>query len=884
MTRREPITPAFRALLYLLPKHVRSEHEEELRQFLALETPDDRIGRIRYFFETLIDVLRASPGAHLDILRQDVSLAFRQLRRAPGYGFLAVLTLSVGIGGNAALFTVVDHTLLTAPPFLGADRLVSLGEEHFDRGLLRFGVSPANFRDFARASDDLIESATAWQRQSGTIQLGETSDRIAYAVVSGGFFQVFREAPELGRTIGIEDDVPGSTAVVVSHSFWVTRLGADESAIGRTIPINGTPHHVVGVMPEGFAYPSSSIVLWKPLGLPESEWSRRGARFLGATFRLRPEVEPALLAERVAAHANALEQQYPETNEGWSTSVITLQQAASLDVRTPLLIVWAAAGLILLIAVANVANLLLGRAVARQEEMALRRALGARSNRLIRQTLTEGGVLAVLGGTFGLGLAGLLLYQFRVSGADVLLRASDLSLDPRSIAFTISLTVLVTLMFSVVPAMIGRSGQSGATLKTRGSGRSIGRARLQTGLVIGEIALAVVVAVGTGLLARSAARLFDQPLGYIPEQVTTFRVEPPIRVDVNQPVPQIIEELAADRTRISASYSALLEQIRAIPDVIDAGAVSRLPLTGEWWITSVLFPQSPSPEESHAAHIRVVAPGYLAAMGTRVLEGRDLGPGDVAGAEIAVVIDETFAQRHWGRPDVVGEIFQVDGPPDQPRPSARVVGVVESVRQSSLEAESRPTFYVTIAQATEGHGSNWGMDIVLRSAGVAPTESMLREITRDFLPDAAVFRLMTMEDLVSASVADRRFQLVLFGGFATVALVLTLVGVFGILALFVRERTPEFGVRLALGATPSHVRWLVQRNALTCVAWGSAIGLVTAALTAGVFESLVYGISAYDPIAFAGGPIVLCLAALAGALVPAWNATRTDPATVLRGE
>jgi putative ABC transport system permease protein len=883
MTKNKRLSPTFRVLLRLLPKHLRAEHEDELRQFLALEIPEGRGQRIVYWFHTLGDILRASPSAHLDILRQDLILAFRQLCRAPGYAVVTVLTLAVGIAGNAALFTVVDQTLLQPLPFVGADHLVRLDENQPERGLLRFGVSPANFRDYSEASSDLIEGAAAWQDRSGTALLGDTPERVTYAAVSGGFFEVFREVPVLGRAMRPEDDVPGSNAVVVSHAFWSTRLGRDREAIGRSFDINGVSHRVIGVMPEGFSYPGGSIDLWTPLSLPEAEWARRGSRFLGVTLRLSPGVAPEQLDQRVRAASDALAAEFPDTNEGWNASIITLQESAFAGVQTPLLIVWSAAGLILLIAVANVANLLLARAVARRGEMTLRRALGARSARLVRQTLTEGAVLATLGGALGLGFAALLLVWFRSTGAEMIPSAGELGLGGRTVAFTVALTGAVTLLFSMAPAAAGRLTQAGASRNAGRAVGSVGRARLQTGLVVGEVALAVVVAVGTGLLARSAARLFDQPLGYQPANVTTFRVEPPIRIDPGLEMPEMIAALTADRARISTSYQALMERIRAEPDVVEAGAVSRLPLTGNWWITGYSLPSSADAADDNAAFIRVVVPGYLAAMGTGLTEGRALSDRDVAGAEIAVVIDQTFAETHWGGASPIGEIITLDGLPGELM-VARVVGVAESIRQSSLESAPRPTFYITFAQAVEGHGSNWGMDVVLKTRGPGMNEATLKSLSRDFLPDAAVFRVLQMDDLVSASVAARRFQLALFGGFAALALALTLVGVFGVLALYVRDRSREFSVRLALGATPRDVRWMVQRNALVAVGWGSLIGLGVALLAAGVFESLIYEISVRDPIAFAAGPIALCLVALAGAAVPAWNATRTDPATVLRGD
>ena len=882
MSRRQRVPVAFRLLLLLLPRHLRSEHEAELRQFLQAEMPEGGGAQARYWVETLLDVLRASPGAHLDILRQDLTLAARQLRRAPAYAALATLTLAIGIGGNVALFTVAYETLFAEPPFIDSRSLVRVSEENRELGLEAFGMSPANFRDFTEAAADLTDGSAVWQRQSGTTMIADTPERLESVRVSGEFFRVFREAPLLGRTLAPDDDVPGSNVVVLSHAFWSGRLGSDPDVIDRTIEIDERPHRVVGVMPAGFEYPGTGMALWRPLGLTSSEWERRGARFVGSVFRLRPGITPGMLQDRLATRAAALAEALPETNEGWTTSVLTLREAASAGLRGPVLLVWLGAGLILLIAVVNVANLLLGRAVARREEMELRRALGARTGRLFRQTLTEGALLSLVGASLGLILAAVCLDRFQNAGVGIAPQRADLALDGMSVGFTVLLVVVVTGLFSVVPALAGRRRSAAAHGGRRV--RGVDRVRLQSGLVVAEIAFAVVVAVSTGLLARSAASLLSQPLGYRPDAVTTFRIEPPIRIDPGLELPDLIAAFEADRARIQSSYDAFLDRLGAEAGVESVGGVNRLPLTGNWWITGVRLPDSGTPDDSHAAFIRVVLPGFLSTMGTRIIEGRMLDDGDVAGARRAVVIDRSFADLHWPGQSAVGQALSFEGPPELGDLSARVVGVVETIRQSDLEADPRPTMYVPLAQATEGHSSNWGMDIVVRTSGARIAEDRLRDIARDFLPAAAVFRVQAMEDLIAASVATRRFQLLLFGSFAITAIVLTLVGVFGVLALFARERSREFGVRLALGASPRRIQWLVQRNALRCALLGSGIGLAGSFAVASVFESAVYGISAYDPLAFVVGPLTLVIAALGGGFGPAWSATRTDPAEVLRSD
>ena len=822
----------------------------------------------------------------MDSLGQDLTLALRQIRRSPGFGAAAVLTLALGIGGNAALFSLVDGVLLRPLAFRDADRLVSITEENVGRGMLDFGISPANLHDLAAARGGLFQASSGYQTRSGTVRVGETPDRVTFAAVSGSFFRVFLDRPALGRGLLEADDVSGSTAVVVSHAFWLAHLGAAVDAVGRSLELDGVTRRVVGVMPAGFEFPVRGVAMWTPLALSADEASARGARFLGGIGRLAGGVSVSEADRALSAEAANLARAYAGTNDGWSAKVVGLREETVGEARSPLLLVWAAAGLILLIAAANVANLLLGRSLGREREMALRGALGAPAGRLVRQVMTEGVVLAGCGGGLGLGFAGLTIRGLRTLGGSAIPRLADVRLDGPIVLFTAGLVLVTGLLFSLVPALSGSRPDLRRAFEDGRGGGSRRRGRWQAGLVVAEVALAVMVLIGTGLIVRTMVELLQQPLGLEPDHVLTFRVEPPWHVTFAGGIDSVWAGINRDRARISQSYATLSARLRQLPGVRQVGAVSRLPLTGEWWITSADLADRPSArqEDRPAVYVRLVTPGYFEAIGTRIVRGRPIEAADETGGERVVVIDQTFATRYWGDRDPIGAELVLDRVPGDPAPRARIVGVAAAVHMGGLAAAPRPAMYLPLARGTEGHSLNWGMDVVIRPAEAGSLEPAIRALAREVLPDAAVFRVASMDDLISASVADRRFQLVILGAFALVALVLTVVGVYGLLALTVRQRVREFGVRIALGATPGRIGWLVQRRGLVLVGMGTVLGVLASLALSRLFASLVFGISTTDPVAFAAGPLVIGLVALAAGALPARQAARVDAAKLLTAE
>lgn len=864
----------YRVLLALLPGHVREEHGRELRDDLSDGRQATAI--------VALDILKAAPGAHWDVLRQDLTLAVRQIRRSPTFALVAGLTLAIGIGGNVAFFTLVDGVLLRQLPIAGADRIVDITEEKRSRGMRNFGIAPANFSDLTRDSS-LFQAAAVYGSWSGTAHIGETRDRVSYAAVSGQFFRVFTDAPLTGRTLQPDDDVPGASRIVLSYDFWQRTLGGDPEVVGREIEVDGTMLRVVGVMPEHFTFPSTATAFWRPIGLSETEWARRGARFVSAVARLRPGVPVVRAATALEVTGRALAAQHPRTNNGWTVLGRELRDARVSRVRTPLMFVWGAGALVLLIAVANVASLFLTRAVAREREVALRAALGARTGRVVRQLVTEGLVLTSLSAAAGIGIAYVILARVRPLAMAFVPRMNEVVIGARAVEYTVVVALFTTLLLSVVATSPVRGRSVWNALGTARASASRQRRRLQHGIVIGEVALAVFVLVGSALVIRTLVSVLSQPMGFDARNVLTFRVEPRWSVNLNAAPESIGAALQADRRRAVDSYEALFDRLRALPGVSTVGAVNRLPLTGNWWMSSVRLPDRGTDDDAERfpTYVRPVTPGYLEAMKTRVVRGRGFAPTDVAGAERVVVIDAEFARHAWGDADPIGHEVMLDGPPNGLPPRARVVGVVKTIHMNQLDAELRSTMYVPFTQAIEGHYLDWGMDVVVRGASLR-AEPEVRRVVRDVFPTAVVFRVATMESVVALSTADRRFQLLVLAFFGTLALLLATIGVGGTLLLSVRERRRELAVYMALGARPDQVWWRVQRDGIILATSGAVLGVAAAMAGARVFSSLVYGVSVRDPLALVAGPVLVIIAAFAAAAIPATRAVQVSPVAVLR--
>jgi predicted permease len=858
--------------LRLLPSHLRDEHEAELIEALTADTASPR--RVAF------DVTRAAFSSHVDVLGQDLRVAFRQLARAPAFAIVAILTLGAGIGGNTVFFSLADGVLFRQLPIPDADRIVTITEENLGRGMRDFGIAPGNFRDAVRDST-LFAAAALLGSQSAGIRIGDDREQMRIASVGGDFFRVLAERPVAGRTLQPEDDVPDARTVVLSRALAQRMFGDAESALGRDIEIDEKPFHIVGVMPQTFVFPSSSTVLWKPLGLQVADWDGRGARYLEAVAKLRRGISIADAAAAVAAIGRALTTSFPATNRGWSLLLRDARSARVSSARGPLLLAWGAGALVLLIAISNVASLMLTRAVAREREMALRVALGARVGRVLRQLMTECGVLSGLGCLVGLSIARLSLLLVRPLAVRFVPRMDEVAVDRRAVVYATALAIATMSLLTVISLSSVRRDRLWGMLGSARGGASRHRRRVQRGIVVAEAALAVFVLVAGGLVVHSLARLLSKPMGFEPHDLLTFRVEPPWRMQLDGLRAEAqIAAINAERRRANGEFSELVDRLRALPGVRGAAGINRLPLTGDWWTSSITLPQRPAltAADRIATFIRPVTPAYFEVMGQRVLRGRSFTSADGAGAARVAVIDAGLARQLWGDANPIGREIVLDGPN---APRALVVGVVEAVHLDRLDATPRPAVYVPFAQAIEGFYLNWGMDLIVRGAA-SSSQLRIHRLVHEVFPEAVVFRMASMDDVIAQSTADRRFQLVVVGAFGVIALVLSSIGIGGTMLLAVRERREELAVRLALGAAPGHLWWRVQTDGMLLAGAGVTVGIACAFAAARVFSSVVYEIDVRDPMTMLGAAVLTLLSAFLATAIPAAGAVRVSPALAMR--
>ncbi|HEX6059295.1 MAG TPA: ABC transporter permease [Gemmatimonadaceae bacterium] len=802
-------------------------------------------------------------------LRQDLAHAARAALRAPGFTAIVVLTLALGIGLNAAIFGVV-HRILVAPlPYADAEGLVRIYGRHLDRADERGQLSAADVVDFREAQRSFA-SIGVFRYAGGTLAGDAEARRLDGAGISPNLLSVLGVRPALGRDFREGEGVQGGQRVaLVTDALWRSAFGGDSAAIGRTMLLNEQPHTIVGVLPPGFRWPAWEASFLVPLDLGAALADANRARkfhFLGAFARLRPGVDAARAEADLAAIARELERRHPEANEGMGVRVLPLRESIAGEARRALLLVGAAAALVLLVACANVAGLLLARGVTRQRELAVRAALGAGRGRLARQLLAESVFLAAIGGAVAALLASPGAAALARLGAPVLPESIPAEPGPAVFALAAAVTLASVVVFGLAPAMIGARGAvSGLREGPRGATEGAGRSGVRRALVVGQMALAVVLLIGAGLLGRSLLELRRVALGFDPTRLFTFDVV-----------------LAAQRYATSAAQDAFFEELlgrlRALPGVVDVGSGAALPLAGgssaSLVIDGIPHESSAPPEVGYTP----VSDDYFRALRIPLLRGRAFDARDHEDATGVVIVNESAARLHWGDADPVGARVRLG--PDPSQPWSVVVGVVGDVRNQAPDAEPRPTAYVSSRQ------DHWGFArIVVRTSG-DPTESIgaVRHELRRLDPMVPLGDAQTMEDRLSDALAGRRLPLVMLGGFAALALVLAALGIYGVTAYAVAARTREFGVRLALGARPGGLLAMVVGEGTRSALLGLAIGIALSAAGARVLGRLLYGVGTLDWPTYAGAAAVLLTAALLACWVPARRATRVDPADALRLE
>jgi predicted permease len=812
---------------------------------------------------------------------QDLRYGLRLLARSPGFTAIALLTLMLGIGATAAIFSVVDAVLLRALPFRDPQRLVTVLEDASEVGFPRNTPAPGNYADW-KAQTQIFEDVAAaaeggsWHAFSLT---GETGggvgdpEKLEGASVTQNLFTVLGAKPVLGRVFLPEEDRPGAAHVVlISQGLWKRRFGSDRGLLGREILLNGWKYTVVGVMPAGFAYPSQNIDLWTPMAFTPQQLALRDTHYLEVVGRLQPGVTLAKANAELQVLCKRLARAYPDTNGRLSRFFAEpLQETYTKGARTGLIVLLAAVGFILLIACANIANLLLARAAGRQREIAVRTALGAARGRIVRQMLTESMELAAAGGLLGILLADWCFNFLKNLIPEELSHTVSLTLDGRVLAFAVAISLASSLLFGVAPALqISRTDLNGV-LKEGGRGNAgPRRGMLRNLLAIGEVALSLILLVGSGLLLESFAKLRGIDPGFRADHVLTVRVEPPITK-------------YGGFAKRSEFLQRVLERVRALPGVRSAGFTSALPLTWDGG-TGVFIPEgvAPRPDVSWDANNRVVSPGYFEAMRIPLRRGRLFQDADGPDAPPVAIINETMARKFWPNQDPLGKRFKF-GDPDDKTPWLRIAGIVGDVRQMRLNEPPRQEMYFPYWQ-TKG---NWIIprDLAIHTSGdPLSLVSAVRQAVWSIDKDQPVSNVMTLDELLDQEVAQRRVQAALLGGLAALALILACIGIYGVLSYLVTQRTREIGVRVALGASASDVFRTVARQGMTLTGMGIAAGLAGALALSRLLGSLLFGVSAGDPLAYASAIAVFGAVALLACYFPARRAARVDPMVTLRYE
>ncbi|HEY0170879.1 MAG TPA: ABC transporter permease [Pyrinomonadaceae bacterium] len=808
-------------------------------------------------------------GGMLESILRDAKYGVRTLAKNKGFTAVAVLTLALGIGANTAIFTVIDAVLLRPLPYPEAGRMVKLYAR--DAAGEDFSVSPADFLEgYSRA--EVFEHLAAYREFSFNMASQERSERVSGAVVSPEFFSVMGATPRHGRHITPAQDAPGGPRVVVlSHALWQKRFDGDAGVLGKSIDLDGEPRTVVGVMPEGFQFPQGAEV-WAsaryavpehPLRPTQDPTTKRGWQYFEVVGRLRPGVGLEKANAEAKAVAGRLKQQYGEDEEAVSASVYTLHEDVVGGTRPALMMLIGAVAILLLIACANVANILLARGATRQKEIALRLALGAGRVRLVRQFLTESLLLALAGGGLGVLLALWALAPLKALVPGEMSGGTPLTLDARVLAFTALVSLVSALAFGLFPALNLASQDLNGALKEGGRGGSNGaRSNLaRRVLVVTEIALAAVLLTGAGLLIRSFDRLLDVPLGFDPENVLTAQLTLP-------------QARYPENSQRAAFVGRVLERLGGSPEVESAAAVSRVPLNSGRSTRSVEV-QGRTPQEIKVTPDYLVAsPAYFRSMGVPLLAGRDFDERDAAGAQRVVVINEAAARYLWPGENALGKLIKTDDEWSQ------VVGVAGNVRQVSLAAQPPPTVYVPYAQ------DPWPfMSLVVRArstpAGAAPTLiGAVGEVDRD----VPLYGVRPMGDVLSNSVSARRWRTLLLSLFAFTALALACLGIYGVTAYSVTQRTHEIGIRMTLGARKADVLKMVVGQGLKLAVVGVAAGLVVALALSRLATSMLYGVEAADPVTLVAVAAILICVTAAACLIPARRATRVDPLVALKYE
>jgi len=804
----------------------------------------------------------------MDALLADLRHGCRLLRRSPGFTLIAVATLALGIGANTAIFSTVDAVLIRALPFADPGRLVIVWEDASAIGFPRNTPAPGNYRDWARLNRSFAGMA-ATRGATASLTGDGAPEQVIGRAVTPSFFSVLGVAPIHGRAFTEAEDAARAQVVVIGYGLWQRRFGGDPGIVGRTLLMNGSRYDIVGVMPRGFVFVNRNVDYWIPTSFAPDVAVNKNSHYLNVVARLAPGVSLAAARDDMRRVDETMQRLYPEDNRGLRSTIVPIGEELVGDTRVELLVLMAAAVAVLLIACANLASLMLSRAAGRRGELAVRAALGATRGRLVRQMLVEAAIVSLAGGLLGVAVAPAgvgLIAQLTPRG---LVEPPASTLDLRLLAFAAVLSIATGVAFSLLPALQTSRASLHDSLQQAARSTAGGRSRLtRDALVVLQVAAALVLLVGAGLMLQTLANLRALDLGFRADHLLTMRT--------TLPRPRY-----ADPVKRLAFYERVIAEVRALPGVEAAAYASYLPFTtsgNTTWIGIDGRPQQPG--ETRDALYRVATTDYLRTLGVRAIEGRLLDDRDRAGAPLAVVVNETFARTYWPNGSPMGARLRF-GEPDGPL--FAVVGVVKDVRERGYQPMMKPGVYLSFAQTP----TTWAVpeSLVARTRG-RPEDlaAAARQIVQRVDPDQPVSALRTMDEIVDLDVADRRLQMMLLGVFASLALLLASIGLYGVLSYAVSQRSREFGLRMALGATAESVTRMVVGRGLSLTAAGVAIGVALAWALTRTMQNLLFGVGAGDPLTFAAVAAMLVAIAFAACYVPARRAARVDPIEALREE
>jgi putative ABC transport system permease protein len=803
---------------------------------------------------------------------KDIRYALRSLRSHPTFSVVSILTIALGIGSVTAIFSVVDGVLLQGLPYEAPQELVQVWSTNRERGVERGFMSPPDIADLEERIRTVADMAAYAEAELALIDRDGVAVKVSGTWAADNLFRVLGVGALMGRTLTPGDGAPGAPRVMVlGHELWQNRFGADPDIIGRSLTVEENEYTVVGVMPAGFDFPGSSN-LW--LNRYLLAYPGRYARWMDLVGRLGDGADLGAAREDFARVAAQLEDEYPQTNRAYTTTVVPLDEAVVGDTRATLLVLLGATFLLLLVACANVVNLLLSRMADRGQEMALRTALGAGRMRLGRQLLTESLVLSAAGALVGILVASVGISVLVSFGPESLPRLDEVQLNARVLLFSLAATALTGVIFGLAPVVrLIRTDIRGA-LQDGSRGSTGRRAVGRNALVVAQLAVAVMLVIGAGLLTRSFIELLETEPGFDATNLLTLRVDLPSRA-------------YADLDRVADFPGEIIAKLESLPGVGSVAATGTLPLEREIPFLGNFFVRdrvAPEQGEEPIAHYRQVSPGYLTTMGIQLLRGRDFNALDDREATGVAMVDQALAARYFPGEDPIGKV--IDGLPPHVAlggffpPSFEIVGVVQDVKYFGLSEPSEPSLYLPLAQAPFRR-----ISFTLRTT--ADPESLIAMVRREIQatdPTVPISQVSTMERIVATSVARERFSTLLLLLFAGAALVLASVGVYGVISYGVSQRTAELGVRVAMGAEPGDVLWLVLKQGALLAFVGVGLGLLAAGLLSGVMASQLYGVGATDPVTYAAGAVTLFAVALAGVYIPARRAARLDPVVALGGD